>query len=142
MVKTGSQIEGDIYDMIKESSLAMSLNGAVFREGYRPKDSRKEDTVVIFTAGEVEEIQWGAVTINIYIPDQDFGDGCMRKDGERCFEVECMTQEWINSLTTDKSCYKFKNKSTVYTVPEEKIHQHIVVAVLRYDYYDGESNDY
>lgn len=141
MVKTGSQIEGDIYDMIKESPLAMSLNGSVFRESYRPKDSRMEDTIVIFTTGEVEEIQWGAVTINIYIPDRDFGDGCLRKDGERCIEVERMVQDWINSLTADKSCYKIKNKDPVATVPADKIHQHIVVAVLRYDYYDG-GDDY
>lgn len=71
MAKTGKQIQGDIYQLLKDSTLYTLISGEVYRNGYRPRDSRKEDAVVTFTAGFPTEIQEGVVTVNIYVPDID-----------------------------------------------------------------------
>lgn len=74
MAKTGKQIQGDIRKLLMDSTLYTQISGEVYRNGYRPRDSRKEDAVVIFTAGLPEQIQTGVVTINIFVPDIDCDD--------------------------------------------------------------------
>lgn len=139
MAKTGKQIQGDIYRMLKASKIASVISGKVYRNGTRPRDSRLEDAIVIFTTGIPDEIQEGVVTINIYIPDIDpYSNGVMVEDGERAEELELLADEWVKSLTAKHSCYKFRLMQTIYTEDDASINQHFVVIKLQYSYYDGE----
>ena len=84
MAKTSKQIQGDIYNLLKGSALCSMISGDVYRSGYRPRDSRLEDAVVIFTTGLPDQIQTGVVTVNIYVPDIDpYQNGVLVEDGER-----------------------------------------------------------
>ena len=71
MKKTSKQVQTDIIDLLQNSELAAEVTGEIYRKGYRPRDSRKEDIIVIFTTGLPDEIQTGVVTVNIYLPDID-----------------------------------------------------------------------
>ena len=136
MAKTGKQIQGDIYQLLKDSTLYTLISGEVYRNGYRPRDSRKEDAVVTFTAGFPTEIQEGVVTVNIYVPDIDpYQNGVLVEDGARTEELELLAQAWVDSLTAEVSCYKFELHETIYTEEEAEIGQHFVVVKLRYRYY-------
>ena len=136
MAKTGKQIQGDIYRLLRDSDLAGLISGGVYRNGYRPRDSRLEDAVVTFTGGFANEIQTGVVTVNIYVPDKDFLDnGVPVEDGQRTEELEIAAKQWVESLTADRSCYRFKLRQTIYTEEEPSIHQHFVVVKLGYRYY-------
>lgn len=138
MAKTGKQIQGDIYRMLKTSTLATAISGEVYRNGLRPRDSQKEDAIVIFTTGTPDEIQEGVVTVNIYVPDIDpYDNGVTVEDSERTEELEQLADAWVNSLTADKSCYKFRLMQTIYTEDEAAINQHFVVIKLQYRYYDN-----
>ena len=140
MAKTGKQIQGDIRKLLMDSTLYTKISGEVYRNGYRPRDSRKEDAVVIFTAGMPEQIQTGVVTINIFVPDIDCDDnGTWVEDGRRTDEVEALAQEWADSLTAEVSCYKFQLQQTIFTEAEPDIHQHFVVVKLKYEYF-GDDN--
>ena len=109
MAKTSKQVQGDVYRLLKDSTLYTMISGEVYRNGYRPRDSRKEDAVVIFTTGLADEIQTGVVTVNIYVPDKDlFGNGVLVEDGERTEELERLADSWVESLTAEISNYKFK----------------------------------
>lgn len=124
--------------MLKDSSFSSMISGKVYRKGYRPRDSRKEDAVVIFTTGLPNQIQTGVVTVNIFVPDIDpYNNGVLVEDGKRTEEVERLAQEWVDSLTTDKSCYKFELQQTIYTEEEPETNQHFVVVKLKYQYYDN-----
>lgn len=140
MAKTGKQIQGDVYRFLKNSTICSMISGEVYRKGVRPRDSRLEDAVVIFTTGIPTQIETGVVTINIYVPDIDpYNNGVLVEDGERTAELELCADEWVNSLTADKSCYRFRLMQTIYTEEEASIHQHFVVVKLAYEYYGGES---
>ncbi len=137
MAKTGTQIQSDIYAFLKASNLANAINGGIYREGLRPRDSRNEDAVVIFTAGLVGEIQTGVVTINIYVPDIDpYGNGVQTINGARCAEVEQLAAEWVESLTAGKSNYKFRLTQTIATYYEVETNQHFVSVKLGYRLYE------
>ncbi len=132
---TASQVQTDVYQMLRQSNLASMISGAVYRAGYRPRDSKKEDAVVIFTAGLNAEIETGVVTIDIYVPDIDpFGNGILTEDGARTAEIEKAAAEWVETLTTDKSNYKFCLNKTIYTEADTDIYQHFVVVTLEYRY--------
>ena len=136
MAKTSRQIQGDIYSLLKGSTLCSMISGAVYRQGYRPRDSRLEDAVVIFTTGTADQIQSGVVTVNIYVPDIDpYANGVMVENGARTEEIEKLAQQWVDSLTVDRSCYKFRLQQTIYTEEEADINQHFVVIKLKYEYF-------
>lgn len=136
MAKTGKQVQGDIYRLLKGSSLSETISGAVYRNGYRPRDSRLEDAVVTFTGGFATQIQTGIVTVNIYVPDIDpFNDGVLVEDGERTEAIEKAAADWVESLTASRSCYKFRLQQTIFTQEEADINQHFVVVKLAYEYF-------
>lgn len=136
MAKTGKQVQGDIYQLLKDSVLYTQISGEVYRQGCRPRDSRKEDAVVIFTAGLPAQIQSGVVTVNIFVPDIDpYGNGVLVEDCERTAEVELLAQRWADSLTAEVSCYLFRLQQTVCTEAEPAINQHFVVVKLVYEYF-------
>ena len=128
--KTGSQVQDDVYQLIRNSDLASSVNGNVYKDGYRPRDSEKEDIVVIFTTGLADEIQTGVVTINIYVPDVDpYANGVFVKDGLRCSILEEAADSWLDNIQSD---YYFTLNNTIHTTADEDINQHFVVVKLNY----------
>ncbi|MDL2310130.1 hypothetical protein LJC39_03325 [Parabacteroides sp. OttesenSCG-928-B22] len=133
MTKTGQQVEDDIYGMVKNSPLALLINGEVYKFGMRPKDSTKEDAIVKFVQGYDNQIQSGTVVVNLYVPDFDpYENGVLVRDIERCTELEVVANEWAESLTAEKSNYKFKKAQTIYTQEEPEINQHFVSIRLRF----------
>lgn len=136
---TSKRVQGDIYRLLKRSSLAASLSGQVYRQGMRPRDSRQEDAVVIFTTGLPDQVQSGVVTVNIFVPDvEGVGTGVLEEDGKRCEEIEAAAAAWVKTLTADKSCYCFSLQQTIYTEAEPETNQHFVVVKLKYRFFDGE----
>lgn len=136
MAKTSKQVQGDVYRLLKDSTLYTLISGEVYRNGYRPRDSRKEDAIVIFTTGLPDEIQTGVVTVNIFVPDIDpYNNGVWVEDGARTEELEKLADAWVDSLTAEVSNYKFKLQQTIYTEEDKDIRQHFVVVKLKYKYF-------
>lgn len=143
MAKTSKQIQGDVYRLLKNSTLSSMISGDVYRgdgkTSNRQRDSRKEDAVVIFTSGLSGDIQTGVVTVNIYVPDVDpYDNGVFVEDGQRAEEIERLANDWVNSLTADKSCYKFRLQQTIYTEAEPDINQHFIVVKLHYEFFGSD----
>lgn len=133
MQKTSKQIQGDVFSFLCDSTLSTMISGGVYRQGMRPRDSRKEDAIVIFSTGIPGQIQEGSVVINIYVPDIDpWGNGVFVENGARTEALEWAAQEWVESLTYDKSIYKFRLQQTIYTEDEPSIKQHFIVVKLAF----------
>ena len=133
---TAKQIQGDVYTFLKDSVLCSMISGDVYRNGLRPRDSGKEDAVVIFTAGLPDQIQTGVITVNIYVPDIDpYSNGVLVEDGRRTAEIESLASEWAASLNAGLSNYRFRLQQTIYTEEDAEIRQHFVVVKLRYEYF-------
>ncbi len=136
-MKTGKEIQGDIFALLRDSELSAAVSGEVYRNGYRPRDSRKEDIIVTLTSCDAEQVQSGVVTINIYVPDTDpFNNGLLVEDGARCEQLEKVAAQWVESLTADKSNYLFRLQRAITTAEDWEIHQHFIVIALRFDYKD------
>lgn len=140
MAKTSKQIQSDFLSLLRHSQLAAHLSGGVYRSGLRPRDSKSEDAVVIFTAGYPNEIQTGVVTINIFVPDIDpYENGVMVEDGQRCEEIELLAKTWVESLPSLKTNYQFKLQQVISTEADQDTQQHFVVVKIRYRYF-GDDN--
>lgn len=137
MAKTAKQVQTDIIALLRGSELAAEISGEVYRNGLRPRDSRLEDAVVIFTTGLPDEIETGVVTVNIYVPDIDpYENGVLVEDGERTEKLEILAQDWVDSLLGSGTNYVFELRQTIYTEAEPDIKQHFVVVKLGYRLYD------
>lgn len=134
---TAHKVQTDIMALLADSELCAELSGEVYRNGYRPRDSRLEDIVVTFVAGTPAQVERGAVTLNIFVPDiTPYNNGVYVEDGQRTSHIEVLADRWVQSLTTSRANYKFKLLRTISTDNDEAIHQHFVVVQLEYQFKD------
>lgn len=139
MAKTAKQIQGDVYTLLRDSTLYTMISGEVYRNGLRPRDSQLEDAVVTFTTGLADEIQTGIVTVNLFVPDIDpYKNGVWVEDTARTERLEALAQAWADSLTCEVSNYQFKLQQTIYTEAEPETNEHFVVIKLKYRYFGGD----
>lgn len=136
-MKTGAEIQTDIINLLENSELANSVSGSVYRakpnSSLRPRDSKLEDILVIFTTGTTEQINEGIVTINVFVSDIATEDnGVLVENGRRTAEVEQLCKAWVESLTAAKSEYLFNLEQMIYTEVEPEIHQHFAVIKLHF----------
>lgn len=142
MAKTAKQIEGYVYRLLRDSTLYTMVTGEVYRRGTRPRDSKLEDIVVSFTAGNTAQVQTGVVTVNIFVPDVDpYDNGVMVENGERIEELEAAAQQWFNGVRNSVTEYKFELKNTIYTEEDPTIGQHFVVLKLHYERFDDDDEE-
>lgn len=134
---TAHKVQTDIMALLAGSELCAELSGEVYRQGYRPRDSRLEDIVVTFVAGTPAQVERGAVTLNIFVPDiTPYDNGVYVEDGSRTSHIEELADRWVKSLTATRTNYKFNLLRTISTDNDEAIHQHFVVVQLEYRYKD------
>lgn len=134
--KTASEIVGDIIALIRDSELAASVSGEIYREGSRPRDSKAEDISVIFTTGEMGQMQDGVVTINVFVPQiAPFDDGVFVPDSARLEEIEAFGQRMVDSWTADRSDYRFTQNGTIRSQHNDERRESFVVIRLAYRYY-------
>lgn len=132
---TAHKVQTDIMALLAGSELCAEVSGELYRRGYRPRDSRKEDIVVTFVTGTPSQLESGAVTLNIFVPDiTPYDDGVYAEDGRRTSHIEELADSWVQSLTASRTNYKFKLLRTISTDNDEAIHQHFVVVQLEYVY--------
>lgn len=134
---TAHKVQTDIMALLADSELCAEVSGEVYRYGYRPRDSRLEDIVVTFVTGTPSQVERGAVTLNIFVPDIiPYNDGVYVEDGHRTSYIEEIADRWVQSLTTSRTNYRFNLLRTISTDNDEAIHQHFVVVQLEYQFKD------
>ncbi len=135
--KTAKQVQSDIIVLLKDSPLVAVISGKVYRNGLRPRDSEKEDLIVIFTTGVPNQVQTGFITLNLYVPDIDpFTNGVSVENMARTDELENLCQQWVDSLNANNSDYRLRLTQTICTEAEPDIRQHFIAVKLMYEYFN------
>lgn len=138
---TELQVTGDIREMLMESELFGQISGEAYigdaETSTRPRDSRKEDAVVVFVTGLADQVQTGVVLVKVYTVDVDpYDNGVLVADYNRLSEIQKLAQQWVDSLTAERSCYKFSLQQTISTEADADISQHYVAVRLHYEYFN------
>jgi hypothetical protein len=126
---TSSEIEQDIYDLLKDSNLESAISGKIYKSGMRPFNSELEDIVVTFISGLSNQIQIGIVNVNTYIPDIIL-DGNSLKNTARIKVLETEIKTWLSGIVSSK--YKLELDRTIQAFPEPDIKQHFINARLSF----------
>lgn len=131
MKKSGDEVLNDLYPLLAESELIGMITGNLYPDGtMRPADSALEDAVLAFKSGTNGQIQEGAVTLNIYVPDIDNGSGGRMKHFERTLAISRKAIELFDQKVLGPYLFSFGNM--VQTFPEEALGQHVVSIDLRF----------
>lgn len=130
MRKTGSQVETDVYNVVNGVLLDV-IAGGIYKNGYRPHSSKNEDAVVVFVSGLGEQVETGALKINIYVPNVDL-EGRQVKDGNRCTELESYDAFILDSLNESMPEYLFTLGGLTMSVSADEIDQHFVNIQIKY----------
>lgn len=132
-IKTSKEIEQDMRKLILASPVASAVSGSVYFPGYRPRDSKLEDIVIVFLSGLATQMQKGIVSVKIYVPDIDpYGNGVMVENGARTEELQRIVQDWLDSYPAAKTDYLIELQDTITTVEDVDIQQHFVSVMLHY----------
>ena len=135
MTKTGQQIVTDFIALLRGTPLATEIGGRIYRAGTRPRDSRAEDLVVIYTTANAEQFQEGVVTLNIFVPDIPTPEnGVLLQDSARCEVLEGVAQESVEMLSAEKSDYRIRLRDAISTLRDEEIGQSFVSVSIRFTY--------
>lgn len=132
---TQTQIETDFYKLVtaylKQDKF---VNGGAYILDYRPRDSKKEDITIKFTAGTSREIATGVVTICAFCNDLlDAKDGMSRPNKKRLLEIEQSMAEMYQYMNANSN-YLLNLENTIYNSRGFETQQHFVVMKLRYKY--------
>lgn len=127
-IKTESQIDRDFYSLIANSQLGKAIKGKIYRDEMRPADAKTEDIVSKFIAGYDEQIQYGIVVCNIYVPDIPHKGGKKIKDFVRIAELE----EKIQALLESGGDYRLTTDGTPKTTAVEGLEQHRIDLRLKF----------
>lgn len=102
-IKVETQIEKDFFHFVKESPISSAIKGKVYRDGMRPRNSKDEDAVVIFSAGFDGQIQDGVVVLNVFVPKKPFGkDTEPVKDISRVDALEQVIRDWLDTFSNSE----------------------------------------
>lgn len=133
-MRTGTEIEQHVYDLIRNSPIKNLITGEVYLAGLRPLNSDLEDTIVIYQTSLGGQIQDGSVNVNTYVPNIPFesnGSMTMVKDFNRCILIERACQDFANALPVGR--YKFSLATGIQTF-EYEADQHFVNMRLKFSY--------
>ncbi len=126
---SSSDIEQDIYDMLKGSGLEAAISGSIYKSGMRPFNSSSQDVVITFLSGLSNQIQRGIVNVNVYVPNTLIDDRYY-KNTITCKLFETELKNWLETLESDK--YLIKLDKTLQVFAEPKINQHFINARLNF----------
>lgn len=122
MRKTWSDIEQDFYNAIKQTELAHTVNGGVYKFGIRPKNSKKEDVIIKVSALGAKQLQEGTVTVMVYLqPLAKHSDGWIVPNKQRIAEIERLVDqlpEELMPLLTEYNGLKLFDGVGNYTEPD------------------------
>ena len=130
--KTEMEIETDVFRIVRESGLKEAINGAIYRDGMRPKNAKSEDAVVKFLTGTDGQVQQGYVLVHVYVPDVPSvcGDGELVKDIVRIKALQSAVNDALSDLDNDE--YLFEITDTPKTYEAEGVRQHFINVRLYY----------
>jgi len=115
--KTETEIEKDLYRLVKGSSLATLIGGSIYRRQMRPRDARSEDIVLTFVSGEESQEQNGIINLNVYVPMISAGLGTnMVQNISRCETIERAIIDFIEGI--DSTEYIFELRSAPITLDD------------------------
>ena len=130
-MKTEKQIESDVFDIIKESDLAIAVSGFVYRKGMRPDNPELEDIVVKFLSGYDEQIQSGIVVVNIYVPDVQYqGYSAKSENIDRVGKLQKLVNEIFDDFSNVE--YLIEKDGTPTSLQADGIEQHFIYVRLKY----------
>jgi hypothetical protein len=130
MHKTSHSILDDVVSRLKSAGFDGFIGGHIYKKK-RPDNSTAEDCVVSFKAGIDGQIQTGTVTVNVYVPDVNIGQGTLGEDVARTRAIEAELNIICRAFTNGE--YLFTPANIVETWEEEEIKQHFVHLDLNFN---------
>lgn len=121
--KTAHTILDDVVASLKAGGIESVITGGIYKKK-RPDNSTAEDCVVSFKTGTDGQFQNGVVTVNIYVPNMDNGQGSTVENVARTRLIESELSRICHQLTTGE--YLFTPANIAETWEVEEINQHFV----------------
>ena len=142
MSRTGQQIVSDVYALLRDGPTVRAITGGLYRGGLRPRDSRREDLVVHFTASDAgPDVQEGTVTLNLFVPFLEAPSGGVpTEDSARCEALETILSAELESWGAVVSDYRWRLRSAVHTQRDDQLHESFIVARLGFTIFIKQQN--
>ena len=117
--KTETEIEKDLYRLVKASALAETVTGSVYRRGMRPRNAKSEDIVITFVSGEESQEQNGIINVNIYTPMLSVSNNSnLVQNIRRCEDLERAIIDFVEGIVSEEYVFELRSSPITLDDPE------------------------
>ena len=116
-MKTAFDLDGIIYDLLRNSPVSAAITGGIYVRRNRPDDSDKEDIVINNTSLTQDSYpQNGSSNVNIYVKDENrniFSKEQMKENGDRLEELTLMVLDTLMNARIDNVGINVENHAII-----------------------------
>ena len=117
--KTETEIERDLFRLVKASPLYQEVRGSLYRRGMRPRNATTEDIVVTFISGEESQEQNGVINLNVYVPMITVGANTNKvQDLARVESLERLVLDFVESIESTEYLYSLRSAPVTLDDPQ------------------------
>ena len=117
--KTETEIEKDLYRIVKASTLANTITGSVYRRGMRPRNAKTEDIVITFVSGEESQEQNGIINLNAYTPMISISTSSnLVQNIQRCEQLERAIIDFVEGIDSTEYIFELRTSPITLDDPE------------------------
>lgn len=117
--KTETEIERDLFRLVKASPLYQEVRGNLYRRGMRPRNATTEDIVVTFISGEESQEQNGVINLNVYVPMITVGTNTNKvQDLARVESLERLVLDFVESIESTEYLYSLRSAPVTLDDPQ------------------------
>ncbi len=117
--KTETEIERDLFRLVKASPLYQEVRGNLYRRGMRPRNATTEDIVVTFISGEESQEQNGVINLNVYVPMITVGANTNKvQDLARVESLERLVLDFVESIESTEYLYSLRSAPVTLDDPQ------------------------
>lgn len=115
--KTAHTILDDVVASLRAGGIESVISGRIYKKK-RPDNSTAEDCVMSFKTGTDGQFQNGVVTVNIYVPNVDNGQGSSVENVARTRLIESELSRICRRFTTGEYLFTPANIAETWEVEE------------------------
>lgn len=117
--KTETEIERDLFRLVKASPLYQEVRGNLYRRGMRPRNATTEDIVVTFISGEESQEQNGVINLNVYVPMITVGANTNKvQDLARVESLERLVLDFVENIESTEYLYSLRSAPVTLDDPQ------------------------
>lgn len=125
MIKGENIVIQDVFNAL-DGFFDGVISGSLYPKNCRPFGSKLEDAIISGANPTADQVQYGSIKLNVFIPDIDNGSGRFVPNTARLQAIELLNSTLIETLNASSAEYHFWQGMAPASIQEQDTNQHFI----------------